>query len=92
MESHMRSHEQVKQFKCNLCEKTYYVLWRMKKHLESHEVVNKYCHYFNNKDSCPYDAVGCKFKHEVSMGCKYDERCRFKLCQFKHSKKYLKET
>ena len=26
------------------------------------------------------------------MKCKYDEQCRFKLCQFKHSKKFIEET
>ena len=85
MESHMRSHSEVGKFKCTQCEKTFYVQWRMKKHMEGHAETKKYCHYFNNKDFCPYEEIGCKFKHEESGKCKFDKTCRYKLCQFKHS-------
>ena len=36
---------------------------------------------------CPYEEVGCKFKHEQSEICKFNKQCNFKLCQFKHSHK-----
>ena len=45
--------------------------------MECHAEKNKYCHYFNNKDFCPYEDIKCKF----------DKTCRYKLCQFKHSNK-----
>jgi ribosomal protein L33 len=82
----MKSHEEIKPFKCDQCEKEFYVMWRMKKHIEGHGETKKYCHFFNNKVSCPYDDVGCKFNHEESSLCRLDYNCRFKLCQFRHSK------
>ena len=48
---------------CDTCGKKFYLKWRLKKHLEVHEPnVNK-CRYYNNGEVCPYDEVGCKFKH-----------------------------
>ena len=38
---------------------------------------------------CPFENVGCKFKHEVSYKCKYDFYCTFKLCQFRQKQKIL---
>ena len=49
--------------------------------------MEKFCHYFNNGKVCPYDDIGCKFKHKDSDKCKYDKYCNFKLCQYKHTTK-----
>ena len=57
----------------------------VKKHTESHSVKTKYCHYFNNNLPCPYENIGCKFKHEVSPQCKFESLCNSNLCQFRHS-------
>ena len=67
--------------------KHFYVNWRLKKHIASHNESNKFCHYFNNDKVCPFEEVGCKYKHAISDNCKYDKNCRFKLCQFKHTNK-----
>ena len=44
-----------------------------------------FCPFYNNGKYCPYENIGCKFKHEVSKMCKFDKTCVKKLCQFKHS-------
>ena len=44
----------------------------------------KYCHFFNNSKVCPYKLYGCKFKHSDSKNCRYGEKCKKTLCQFKH--------
>ena len=44
----------------------------------------KYCYYYNNDKFCPYDELGCKFRHEVSIPCKFRE-CKNILCQFRHN-------
>ena len=86
LEVHMKSHKEISPLKCNICEKDFYVKWRMEKHRASHSEQTKFCHYYNNGKNCPYEAVGCRFKHEVSDQCRFDNKCRFKLCQYKHTK------
>ena len=44
----------------------------------------KYCHYFNNSKHCPFEEVGCMFKHEISKNCRFQKHCKNKLCQFQH--------
>ena len=46
-----------------------------------------YCHYFNNNKVCPFNDIGCMFKHSESDKCRFGENCQFKLCQFRHHKK-----
>ena len=87
LELHMKTHKSITPLKCNICEKLFYVNWRLKKHIASHSESNKCCHYFNNGKLCPFEDVGCKYKHEDSQKCKFNNNCRFKLCQFKHSDK-----
>ena len=85
LELHSKSHEEIVPFKCGICDQEFYVKWRLKKHVLSHEKKGKFCHFFNNGKICPFQEIGCKFKHEVSNNCRYDEKCHIKLCQFKHS-------
>ena len=87
LELHKKTHKNITPLKCNICEKHFYVNWRLKKHIASHNESNKFCHYFNNDKVCPFEEVGCKYKHAISENCKYDKNCRFKLCQFKHTNK-----
>ena len=44
----------------------------------------KFCHYFNNKKDCPYEEIGCMFKHAKSDNCWFKEHCKNKLCQYAH--------
>ena len=85
LELHSKLHENFLPFKCNICEKEFYVNWRLKKHVQSHEQKQKFCHFYNNGKDCPYEEIGCKFKHEAANNCKFDKNCSIKLCQFKHS-------
>ena len=85
MENHIKSHNKINPFKCDTCDKEFFVKWRLEKHTQGHRETRKYCHYYNNDKYCPYDEIGCKYKHEDSNKCKFDKSCRFKLCQFKHS-------
>ena len=66
--------------------------WRMEKHTSDHRVDIKSCHYFNNDKPCPYDKVGCKFKHETAPECRFNLKCTFKLCQFTHTTKKGEEV
>ena len=92
-ELHTKSHEEMVPFKCNTCDKDFYSKWRLNKHVLSHSENGKFCHYFNNGKSCPFEEIGCKFKHEVSKNCRYDKKCHIKLCQFIHSPGFeLKEN
>ena len=84
-EMHIKEHDQVKQFKCDECEHSFYSAWRLNQHTKSHKETNqKHCHYFNNHKLCPYEELGCKFKHSWSEKCKYLSMCNNKLCQYQH--------
>ena len=85
LEIHLKKHE-VETFKCDKCEKTFYLKWRLQKHEKAHDLVDlKFCHYFNNNKPCPFEEVGCMFRHDESQECQFKQECRFKLCQNKHS-------
>ena len=85
LENHLKTHEQAKRFKCNGCDKLFLLKWRLMQHAKIHEDLNvKFCHFFNNDKSCPYEEIGCMFKHEPSPQCKFKENCLYKLCPSKH--------
>ena len=42
-----------------------------------------YCHFYNNKKTCPYNDE-CVFLHEHSRLCKYGSYCEREYCMFKH--------
>ena len=48
---------------CDICDKKFYLKWRLKKHMQSHEKEVKECKYYHEGKDCPYDEVGWKFKH-----------------------------
>ena len=85
LELHLKSHKNVKPQKCNICNKEFYFKWRLEKHLLNDSQMRKCCHYFNNGKVCPYEQVGCQFQHKNSVQCKFDQTCKIKLCQFKHT-------
>ena len=86
-EIHMRDHENIQTFVCTFCEKNFVLEWRLRKHEEGHRSESKkFCHYFNNCKFCPYEEIGCKFKHKPSPSCRFEKHCHFKLCQFTHMK------
>ena len=66
--------------------------WRLDKHNKAHEMLNvKFCHYLNNNKVCPFEEIGCKFKHSIAKECRLQKQCRNKLCQFKHSSNNFKQ-
>ena len=82
----MNDHNQEKEFKCNLCEATFMFKWKLDKHSISHQERRKTrtCHYYNNGKHCPFSYHGCKFLHEEADNCKYADKCKKVMCQFKH--------
>ena len=59
--------------------------WRLEKHKKQHEVeVVKYCHFYNNNKFCSYEELGCMFRHNQAPICNRSNRCKNKLCQFRH--------
>ena len=87
LELHMKTQKNITPLKLNICEKHFYVNWRMKKNIASQNESNKFCNYFNSDKVCPFVEVGCKYKHEISENSKFDKNGQFKLCQFKHTYK-----
>ena len=84
MEKHMLAmHSVNKNFKCNRCEKSFVTEWRLKKHMQMHDKQTKFCHYFNNGKPCPYEDIGCMYKHALPGKCK-SSVCENYLCQFEH--------
>ena len=56
LECHLKDHDAHKQFKFDLCEKTFIMKWRLRKHQTQHGSTNtRFPHYFNISGFCPYD-------------------------------------
>ena len=84
-EMHLESHSKTKDKKCGVCGKAFFLEWRFRQHVNVHENPNiKNCHYYNNNKVCPFDTVGCKFKHVKSKQCKNPTNCKNKLCSMQH--------
>ena len=58
------THGIEKPFECDICNKTFLLKWRLKKHSLIHTERTKKCHFFLSKTPCPFSAIGCKFAHE----------------------------
>ena len=80
----MESHQKSKNFKCDICNKEFYLKWRLQKHILGHEKNKKFCHYYNNKLVCPFEENGCMFNHAISPTCIFKDKCANTLCQFRH--------
>ena len=93
LETHLKTHKQSKKFECDKCGKVFLLKWRLEQHKKTHALTNiKYCHYFNNMKVCPYDNIGCMFKHETSSWCRFQEECSNNMCQFRHKQGENKES
>ena len=86
IEMHLKNLNVTKQFKCSECEMSLHTKWRLNKHKKMHQSSSKIrkCHFFNSGKICPFEQLGCKFKHEYSDKCKFGEKCTFHMCHFKH--------
>ena len=68
LEKHMVTfHGASKSYSCEICTKSFYLKWRLEKHLQVHKDGVKPCKYNKAGEFCPYDEVGCKFKHEDNI-------------------------
>jgi hypothetical protein len=63
----------------------------MKKHMNGHTAVLKFCHYFNNSVPCPFEAIGCMFQHRNAGKCKA-RTCSRPLCQFEHENVVVEDS
>ena len=70
LERHIKSSHESDTYECELCGKTFVLRWRLRKHVSSHET-ERYCHYYNNGKTCPFEEIGCKFRHEHSPACTF---------------------
>jgi hypothetical protein len=70
LEEHMEEHSNVEKFNCETCNKDFFLKWRLQKHIKIHsEITTKVCKYFKNKQTCPYERIGCMFGHvEMDSG------------------------
>ena len=86
IELHMEVvHKRKRQFKCDKCDMSFQLEWRLKKHMTLHEEGNiRKCHYFNNSKTCPFQKIGCKFLHEKAEFCQFKDNCGRDKCQYQH--------
>ena len=60
----MEQHEEFETYDCDLCKKKFVTRWRLEKHAKMHSNLKiKICRYASNNEPCPFDKLGCKFKH-----------------------------
>ena len=64
LESHAEEHGLQKNFKCDECDKLFFLEWRLNKHRNVHHENTKLCQYFSSQSRCPFEAVGCMFRHD----------------------------
>ena len=82
-EVHLDEHNKEKSRECEICGKRFFLEWRLKKHKHVHEKGARLCHFYNNRKQCPFETIGCKFRHESSGKCSFSVS-RNRLCQFEH--------
>ena len=93
LEMHLKTHQESQKFGCDKCGKVFLLKWRLEQHNKTHVLSNiKLCHYFNNMKHCPYENIGCMFKHETASWCKYQDACTNNLCQFRHNQRENMES
>ena len=73
LEKHIEEHQPEKEHRCDICGKLFYLEWRLNKHTDVHSQNTKVCHFFNNQKPCPYDDIGCKFRHEQTEEAEKEE-------------------
>ena len=87
LEMHLSDEHENTKFSCDKCDTKFIMKWRLKKHQRIHDdFKTRNCHFFNSDKFCPFSKIGCKFKHQYSVDCKYAEKCEMDKCQFRHRK------
>ena len=71
LEHHLEiEHEIEKTFQCDDCGMNFMLKWRLKKHMSIHNNVHRnirFCHYFNNSKSCPFETINMKMHLHASL-------------------------
>ena len=95
LEDHLeKEHRVERSFGCEKCNMQFMLKWRLHKHMNIHKekgVNIRFCHYFNNFKPCPFEKLGCMFKHESAPNCNFKEKCSKNLCQFQHTEEEFKK-
>ena len=67
LEKHIEgNHDEYETFECETCSKKFVTKFRLEKHSKMHlNVAIKNCHYFRRNKPCPYEKLGCKFRHKL---------------------------
>lgn len=67
LENHIKEiHIAQPEFECEQCGNKFVTKWRERKHQRIHNSkVKTSCYYFINDIHCPFDALGCKFLHDL---------------------------
>ena len=60
----LEEHGKPKDFKCETCGKEFFLEWRLNKHANIHLENSRLCKYVKNQSECPFEKIGCMFKHE----------------------------
>jgi hypothetical protein len=80
-------HKLRKTFECDTCGKAFHLKWRLGKHKELHSGNYKFCHFYNNGENCPFEAIGCMYHHSKAGLCK-NANCTNAMCQFEHASEF----
>ena len=83
LEKHLVTiHKETKSLSCHGCNMKFVDKLRLNKHAKMHTTNRlklRKCHFFNNGKVCPYEEYGCKFLHQVSMLCRYEQLYHVKM-------------
>ena len=82
LEQHILDHDKFRPFECEKCNNIFVIMWRLIKHINEHEP-EFVCHHFNNRNECPFDKIGCKFRHGISTFCQ-SRSCNKFLCPYRY--------
>ena len=76
LELHIKEkHDNFQGENCEQCGKMFVTAWRLRKHMRIHsQLFTKTCKYFEANIVCPFEELGCKFKHDVHIKDTFDER------------------
>ena len=81
LNAHFKNHRENL---CQFCEKSFKFKDILEKHIKiTHESHKLYCHFYNNKQDCPFKQ-DCIFLHEDSTPCRYGNLCERINCMFTH--------
>ena len=67
-ELHLKTHDEVDKFKCDICDQSFFMKWRLRKHQNQHQLTNvKYCHYYNNSKQAGAELCQAQFKLGLAL-------------------------